>query len=43
MRIEWKKFLSQTDKRGVDVAIVATSSLKALEDAIEMVRKVVSL
>ena len=31
--------LEQTDGRGVDVAIVATSSLKALEDAIEMVRK----
>jgi len=35
-RIE--KILNQTDGRGVDVAIVATSSLKALEDAIEMVR-----
>ena len=33
-----EKTLSQTDGRGVDVAIVATSSLKALEDAIEMVR-----
>ena len=33
-----KKILNQTDGRGVDVAIVATSSLKALEDAIEMVR-----
>jgi len=31
--------LEQTDGQGVDVAIVATSSLKALEDAIEMVRK----
>jgi L-iditol 2-dehydrogenase len=31
--------LKQTDGRGVDVAIVATSSLKALEDALEMVRK----
>ena len=31
--------LEQTDELGVDVAIVATSSLKALEDAIEMVRK----
>ncbi len=31
--------LEQTDGRGVDVAIVATSSLKAFEDAIEMVRK----
>jgi L-iditol 2-dehydrogenase len=34
-----EKILNQTDGRGVDVAIVATSSLKALEDAIEMVRK----
>jgi L-iditol 2-dehydrogenase len=34
-----EKILNQTDERGVDVAIVATSSLKALEDAIEMVRK----
>jgi len=34
-----EKIFSQTDKRGVDVAIVATSSLKALEDAIEIVRK----
>ncbi len=33
-----EKILNQTDARGVDVAIVATSSLKALEDAIEMVR-----
>jgi len=33
-----EKILSRTDGRGVDVAIVATSSLKALEDAIEMVR-----
>jgi L-iditol 2-dehydrogenase len=33
-----EKILNQTDGRGVDVAIVATSSLKALEDAIEMVR-----
>ncbi len=31
--------LEQTDGQGVDVAIVATSSLKALEDAFEMVRK----
>jgi len=31
--------LDHTDGRGVDVAIVATSSLKALEDAIDMVRK----
>jgi L-iditol 2-dehydrogenase len=36
-RIE--KIFDQTEKRGVDVAIVATSSLKALEDAIEIVRK----
>jgi len=35
-RIE--KILNQTDGRGVDVAIVATSSINALEDAIEMVR-----
>jgi L-iditol 2-dehydrogenase len=34
-----EKILNQTDGQGVDVAIVATSSLKALEDAIEMVRK----
>ena len=34
-----EKILSATDGRGVDVAIVATSSLKALEDAIDMVRK----
>ncbi|MFZ8922157.1 MAG: zinc-dependent dehydrogenase [Nitrosopumilaceae archaeon] len=34
-----QKILDQTQGRGVDVAIVATSSLKALEDAIEMVRK----
>lgn len=33
-----EKILNQTDGRGVDVAIVATGSLKALEDAIEMVR-----
>ena len=33
-----EKILDQTDERGVDVAIVATSSLKALEYAIEMVR-----
>ena len=33
-----QKILDQTEGRGVDVAIVATSSLKALEDAIEMVR-----
>ena len=34
-----QKILKHTDGRGVDVAIVATSSLKALEDAIDMVRK----
>ena len=34
-----EKILTMTDGRGVDVAIVATSSLKALEDAIDMVRK----
>ncbi len=34
-----QKILDHTDERGVDVAIVATSSLKALEDAISMVRK----
>lgn len=34
-----QKILDQTEGRGVDVAIVATSSLKALEDAIDMVRK----
>lgn len=31
--------LEHTEGRGVDVAIVATSSLKALDDAIDMVRK----
>lgn len=31
--------LNQTNGHGVDIAIVATSSLKAFEDAIEMVRK----
>lgn len=31
--------LDNTDGQGVDVAIVATSSLKALDDAIDMVRK----
>lgn len=36
-RIE--KVMNLTEQRGIDVAIVATSSLKALEDAIEMVRK----
>jgi len=34
-----QKILDHTDGRGVDVAIVATSSMKALEDAIDMVRK----
>lgn len=34
-----QKLLDQTNELGVDVAIVATSSLKALEDAIDMVRK----
>ena len=34
-----QKILEHTDYRGVDVAIVATSSLKALDDAIDMVRK----
>ena len=34
-----QKILNHTEGRGVDVAIVATSSLKALEDAIAMVRK----
>lgn len=34
-----EKILNQTDGRGVDVAIVATSSLNALEDALEIVRK----
>ena len=34
-----ENILAATDGRGVDVAIVATSSLKALEDAIDMVRK----
>ena len=34
-----KKILDHTEDRGVDVAIVATSSLKALEDGIDMVRK----
>ncbi len=33
------KIIKQTEGRGVDVAIVATSSLKALEDAIDVVRK----
>jgi L-iditol 2-dehydrogenase len=34
-----QKILDNTDGRGVDVAIVATSNLNALEDAIDMVRK----
>ena len=34
-----QKILDQTDGRGVDIAIIATSSLKALEDGIDMVRK----
>lgn len=34
-----QRILDHTNGRGVDVAIVATSSLKALEDAIDMVRK----
>ena len=34
-----QKILDQTNNLGVDIAIVATSSLKALEDAIDMVRK----
>jgi len=34
-----KTILSETSNRGVDVAIVATGSLKALDDAIDLVRK----
>lgn len=34
-----EKIMNQTEDRGVDVAIVATSSLSALEDAISLVRK----
>ncbi len=34
-----QKILDNTDGQGVDVAIVATSSLKALADAIDMTRK----
>ncbi len=34
-----QKILDNTDGKGVDVAIVATSSLKALGDAIDMTRK----
>jgi L-iditol 2-dehydrogenase len=33
------KILQSTDGRGVDIAIVATSSMSALQDAIDMVRK----
>ena len=34
-----EKILNETENRGVDVAIVATGSLKALDDAIDFVRK----
>ena len=34
-----KKIFGETSNRGVDVVIVATGSLKALEDAINLVRK----
>mgnify|MGYP002813596750 CR=1 FL=1 len=34
-----QKILDKTEGKGVDVAIVSTSSLRALEDAIDMVRK----
>lgn len=34
-----KKILSETSNRGVDVAIVATSNINAVEDAIDLVRK----
>ncbi len=34
-----QKILDATENRGTDVAIVATSSLKALEDAIDLVRR----
>ncbi|MEX0640833.1 MAG: zinc-dependent dehydrogenase [Nitrosopumilaceae archaeon] len=34
-----QKILDQTDNRGVDVAIVATGSLQALSNAIDLVRK----
>jgi L-iditol 2-dehydrogenase len=34
-----QRILDHTEGKGVDVAIVATSSLNALEDAIDMVRK----
>ena len=33
------KILNETERRGVDIAIIATASLKALDDAIEFVRK----
>jgi len=34
-----ERILHETENRGVDVAIVATGNLKALDDAIELVRK----
>jgi len=34
-----EKILNQTENHGVDIAIIATGSLKALEDAFELVRK----
>jgi len=34
-----QQILDNTDNQGVDLAIVATSSLKALDDAIDMIRK----
>jgi L-iditol 2-dehydrogenase len=34
-----EKILHETENRGVDVVIVATGNLKALDDAIELVRK----
>jgi L-iditol 2-dehydrogenase len=34
-----QKILNHTENRGVDVAIVATSSMNALQDAIDIVRK----
>ncbi len=34
-----QKILANTENMGVDVAIIATSSLKALDDAIDIVRK----
>jgi len=34
-----KKIFDETSNRGVDIVIIATSSLKALEDAINLVRK----